>query len=71
MNNKIEKRRAEIDKIDDKLLALLNRRARLAAEIGLAKKRSHAPLCDPDREREVLARVCELSKGPLNEDGVK
>jgi prephenate dehydrogenase len=71
MNNTIEKRRAEIDAIDDELLTLLNRRARLAAEIGLVKKREHAPLCDPDREREVLARVCESSDGPLDEQAVK
>lgn len=71
MNNNIEKWRAEIDAIDDELLGLLNARARLAAEIGLAKKREHAPLCDPDRERKVLARVCESSDGPLNDDGIK
>jgi prephenate dehydrogenase/chorismate mutase len=71
MDNTIEKRRAEIDAIDDELLGLLNRRARLAAEIGLVKKRRHAPLCDPDRERGVLARVCEASDGPLDEQAVK
>lgn len=71
MNHTIEKWRAEIDAIDDELLILLNRRARLAAEIGLVKKRELAPLRDPDREREVLARVCELSDGPLHEEGIK
>ncbi len=71
MDKKIEKWRTEIDAIDDELLTLLNRRARLAAEIGLVKQRKHAPLCDPDREREVLARACESSEGPLNEDGIK
>lgn len=71
MNDKIEKWRAEIDAIDDELLSLLNRRASLATEIGRLKKSSHAPLCDQDREREVLARVCESSEGPLNEDGIK
>jgi chorismate mutase-like protein len=71
MDEKIEKWRAEIDAIDDELLTLLNRRARLASEIGLVKKRKRAPLCDPDREREVLTRVCESSEGPLNEEGIK
>jgi prephenate dehydrogenase len=71
MNNKIEKWRAEIDAIDDELLTLLNSRARLAAEIGLVKKRKRAPLCDPDREREVLARACESSEGPLNQESIK
>ena len=70
MNNHIGNCRAEIDAIDDELLTLLNRRARLATEIGTAKRRSNAPLCDPDREREVLARVCESSDGPLNKQGI-
>ncbi len=71
MNNTLEKWRAEIDSIDDELLTLLNRRARLVAEIGQMKKREHAPLLDPDREREILARVCESSDGSLNETGIK
>ncbi len=71
MDKKIEKWRAEIDAIDDELLSLLNRRARFASEIGLVKKRRHAPLRDLDRERHVLARVCESSDGPLDEQSVK
>jgi prephenate dehydrogenase len=71
MNNTIEKWRAEIDAIDDELLRLLNARASLAAEIGLAKKLSRAPLRDPDRERKVLARVCKSGDGPLDGDGIK
>jgi prephenate dehydrogenase len=71
MNDTIEKWRAEIDTIDDELLRLLNRRARLATEIGLVKKREHAPLRDPGREDQVLARVCESSEGPLDEQAVK
>ncbi len=70
MNNDIGNCRAEIDAIDDELLTLLNRRARLAAEIGTVKRRSNAPFWDPDREREVLARVCESSDGPLNKQGI-
>lgn len=71
MNDQIWMRRREIDAIDEKLLTLINRRARLATEIGIVKKRSHAPLCDPDREQEVLARVSESSRGPLNHHGIK
>ena len=71
MDEKIEKWRAEINAIDDELLTLLNRRARLVSEIGLVKKRKRAPLCDPDREQEVLTRVCESSERPLNEEGIK
>lgn len=71
MNNNIEKWRIEIDAIDDELLSLLNRRARLATEIGLVKQREYTPLRDPDRERGVMARVCGLAEEPLGEDGIR
>lgn len=71
MNNEIVKWRAEIDAIDNELLSLLNKRARLATEIGRVKQREHAPLRYSDREREVLARVCELSQGPLRKESIK
>lgn len=71
MNDTIENLRSEIDAIDNELLALLSRRARLAGEIGLVKRRGHVPLCDPDREQEVLARVGESNEGPLNKEGIK
>ena len=50
---RIEDWRAQIDEIDNELLRLLNRRARLAARIGGMKLRAGLPLYDPDREREV------------------
>jgi prephenate dehydrogenase len=71
VNNDLEKWRAEIDAIDDELLSLMNKRARLALEIGLMRQREHAPIRDSDRERKILARVCELSQGPLPVDGIK
>src|SRR2546421_11166221 len=64
---KIEDWRAQIDEVDNELLRLLNRRARLAARIGGMKLRAGLPLYDPDREREVLARACRANAGPLDE----
>ncbi len=70
MSDDVEARRAEIDAIDEQLLQLLNERARLAIEVGLLKKRQHMPLCDPDRERQVLQRLCNSIDGPLDERAV-
>lgn len=70
MGDEIEARRREIDAIDGELLRLINDRARLAIEVGELKRRDESPLCDPGREREVLARVRLANGGPLNEPSV-
>ncbi|HEX8071415.1 MAG TPA: chorismate mutase [Pyrinomonadaceae bacterium] len=62
--------RAEIDALDDELLRLLNRRARLALEVGASKRHAGRELCDREREREVVARACRANRGPLDERAV-
>ena len=66
----IEDWRAEIDAIDNELLRLINRRARLAVRVGMIKQRAGRPLCDRDREREVLARAQRVNLGPLADQAV-
>jgi len=58
----IEKLRAEIDKLDDELAALIQRRAGLAQQIGHLK--GGAPAYRPEREAEILRRV-SAKTGPL------
>lgn len=48
----IEMLREEIDKIDSKLLQLLNERSKLALEIGEIKKKYNLPVYDPEREKK-------------------
>jgi chorismate mutase len=62
---RIEDCREEIDRIDGELLRLLNRRARVALEIGEMKARGGLPLKDEGREREVLLRSSAANAGPL------
>jgi chorismate mutase len=66
----IEDWRAEIDSIDNELLRLINRRARLAVRVGMFKQRAGLPLCDRDREREVLAHAQCVNLGPLDDQAV-
>ncbi len=61
----IERRRDEIDAIDAELLSLLNRRAGIALEVGRKKRGAGLPLRDARREREILARMRALTRGPL------
>lgn len=57
--------RRRIDRIDKKLVALLNERAGLVVEVGKTKRGSGAPIYAPHREAEVLARVLAANQGPL------
>ncbi len=70
MNERKDNPRADIDAIDDELLRLLNHRAEIALKVGAVKRRDDTSLCDPNREREVLARLCRQNSGPLNEQNI-
>ena len=66
----IEDWRVEINTLDGELLRLLNRRARLALQVGESKTASGLSLCDHTREREVIERMCEANEGPLDERAI-
>jgi len=60
----LEKLRGEIDQVDDALVQLLTKRMNLAADVAKVKKSGDAVLV-PQREAEVLARVCEQAEPAL------
>jgi chorismate mutase len=66
----LQRRRNEIDRLDNQLLRLLNQRARIACELGAIKIASGLPAYDGRRERQVLARVCAENEGPLGPESV-
>ncbi len=66
----IEQWRKEIDSIDDELLRLLNMRAGLAIKVGELKLKEGLSLCDRERERDVLGRLCQTNVGPLDSRAV-
>jgi len=57
--------RRRIDRIDDQLLRLLNRRARLVLAVGAHKQRERSAVYVPDREHAVLSRLARGNGGPL------
>lgn len=57
--------RQKIDKIDAKVVALLNLRTKIAAGISRVKTSNGQSLYSPDREAQVLRRISTLNKGPL------
>jgi len=67
-DKEIQRLRGAIDAIDDELLALFNRRAAVAREIGELK--GGAPVYRPEREAQILRRVSAANPGPLPAEAV-
>lgn len=67
----IEDWRVEIDRLDEMLLDLLNRRAVCAIEIGRIKREAGLPVYSPSREEEVISHVTRLNEGPLDREAVR
>ena len=58
--------RASIDRIDEKILSLINRRLFLAKEIGRVKEREGNKVLDIARESNLIQRLNSLNNGPLS-----
>jgi chorismate mutase / prephenate dehydratase len=69
--DKLKPLRAQIDAIDAQVLDLLNRRARVAQEVGHVKAETAAPVFRPEREAQVLRRIGERNPGPLRNADVQ
>lgn len=65
--------RRTIDAVDDEVLALLNRRAGLAAAVGQLKAATtpEALFHAPKREREILGRLLAANPGPFPDAAVR
>jgi chorismate mutase len=63
--------RDHIDKIDLQLVALLNKRAHCADEIGKIKLRLGFEAYSPEREHEVMHNVTTANPGPLSAKAVR
>jgi chorismate mutase/prephenate dehydratase len=62
--------RTRIDGVDRELLALLNRRAGLALEVGELKKKTGGVVFRPEREAQVIDGLKATNPGPLRSEGV-
>ncbi len=69
--DEIEKWRKKIDKIDVKIVRLLNRRTKYADEIGKLKQELNLPIYSPERERQVIENVVKYNFGPLSDMAIK
>ena len=64
--------RKQIDETDQQIVALLNQRARIVAEVGKIKQEAHLPVAAPAREQQVLDHIVQLGgAGPLPPDRLR
>ncbi len=74
MDKDLLKLRNEIDKIDNEILTLLNRRMQIVKNVGELKNRDDSPIYRPEREKEIIQRLTELSNhqnGLLQKDDIE
>ena len=67
MTSELDRLRGEIDRVNDRILELLNERARYARAIGTLKV---GQAYRPERAAEVLRRMKERNPGPLSDETV-
>ena len=70
MNKILEKYRKEIDVTDKKIVELLNKRARVALEIGKIKNSTSSNIYVPAREKQVLDNATKNNNGPLSSNDI-
>lgn len=63
--------RRSIDDLDDRLLELLNERARLVREVAAQKERLSVPFYVPSREREIIERLAARNEGPFPSTAIR
>lgn len=63
--------RQEIDRIDDVIVELLNKRAKLAIEIGKEKASRNLEFYSPERERAIFERLSANNNGPFPNEALR
>jgi len=71
MNPEINKIREKINEIDKNILKLLNERASLSKKIVDIKIKKNLPVCDPEREKNIIETLKKLNEGPLKHRDVE
>ena len=67
----IAQHREAIDALDARILELLNERAGHSLAIRALKPGANMNLYDPEREELIMARLAQLSEGPLQDADIR
>ncbi|MEI0516334.1 chorismate mutase [Brachyspira murdochii] len=60
LSEELQELRKEIDRIDKQIVNLIDERMKISVKVGETKKKYNAPIFDPKREKEVIAKKIEL-----------
>ena len=73
LQSQLQPLREEIDRIDQDILDLLNRRAQTAQAVGQVKAAFDAdgPVLKPEREASLIRHLQQLNAGPFTEAGIE
>jgi len=66
----LDELRVEIDRIDDQLLELYNRRMEYVHQVGELKNNTGAPIYRPEREQAILNRLKSQNHGKLTNEAI-
>ncbi len=68
---KLKRLREQIDRIDEEILKLLNRRAEVVLDVAKVKRDRDVGFYSPEREREILERLQKMNPGPFPNDALR
>ena len=66
----LDELRIEIDRIDDRLLELYNKRMEYVHQVGELKNTTGAPIYRPEREQSILNRLKAKNSGKLTDEAI-
>ncbi len=67
----LEALRKSIDELDGRILELVAERVKVVLAVGQFKRENNLAVYDPDRERNMLDRLCSRAPEPLDGDTVR
>jgi chorismate mutase len=57
----LQEHRSEIERIDEEIIRLINRRIGISKKIFESKRAEGKPISDPEREKKVLSKAMDLA----------
>ena len=67
----LEEFRVLIDKVDNRIVGLLNERTLVVQEIGRVKRLAQLPIYEPKREDQVFANITASNQGPMTPEALR